>query len=122
MQSIRTVFRTALAAAVLAYCATAAYGQTVTLKFATIDPAQGQNVTQVIVPLAKEVSEASGGALKLDIFPGGTLGRNPQQQLKLVVDGVADIAWVIPGYTPGRFDDTEVVELPFLINNARASG
>ncbi|MBI2316215.1 MAG: TRAP transporter substrate-binding protein [Betaproteobacteria bacterium] len=59
------------------------------------------------------------GALKLDVFPGGTLGRNPLQQLKLVQDGVADIAWVIPGYTPGRFDDTEVVELPFLINNAR---
>ncbi len=119
MQSKASVLFTALAAAALAFFATAAHAQTVTLKFATIDPAQGQNVTQVIVPLAKELSEASGGTLKLDIFAGGTLGRNPLQQLKLVLDGVADIAWVIPGYTPGRFDDTEVVELPFLIGNAR---
>lgn len=119
MQSKASVLRAAFTAATLAYCAAAAQAQTVTLKFATIDPAQGQNVTQVIVPLAKELAGASGGALKLDVFPGGTLGRNPLQQLKLVQDGVADIAWVIPGYTPGRFDDTEVVELPFLINNAR---
>ena len=119
MQSKSTVFCIALAAAALAIVAPAVRAQTVTLKFATIDPAQGQNVVHVIAPLSKEVSEASGGALKLDVFPGGTLGRNPLQQLKLVQDGVADIAWVIPGYTPGRFDDTEVVELPFLINNAR---
>ena len=119
MQSKTKALRTALAAAALALSTTAAHAQSVTLKFATIDPAQGQNVAQVIVPLGKELSEASGGALKLDIFAGGTLGRNPLQQLKLVQDGIADIAWVIPGYTPGRFDDTEVVELPFLINNAR---
>ncbi len=118
MQKTLRALRAALVAA-LACWAAGTQAQTVTLKFATIDPAQGQNVTQVIMPLAKELSEASRGALKLDVFPGGTLGRNPQQQLKLVLDGVADIAWVIPGYTPGRFDDTEVVELPFLINNAR---
>lgn len=113
------VLRPALAAAALAFTAGSSYGQSVTLKYATFDPPQGQNVVHAIVPFAKDVSEASGGALKIDIFAGGTLGRNPLQQLKLVLDGVADIAWAIPGYTPGRFDDTEVVELPFMINSAR---
>lgn len=30
----------------------------------------------------------------------------------MIIDGVADIAWVIPSYSPGRFPDTEVLELP----------
>ena len=36
----------------------------------------------------------------------------------LVQDGVADLTWTVPGYTPGRFDDTQVAELPFLVTDA----
>ena len=42
--------------------------------------------------LALAQGAASGGALQIDVFAGGTLGRNPTQQLKLVTDGIADIA------------------------------
>jgi len=31
-----------------------------------------------------------------------------------VRDGVVDIVWTLPGYTPGRFVKTEVFELPFI--------
>src|SRR5690606_37674703 len=64
------------------------------------------------------VEKASDGALNITMFAGGTLGRNPAQQLKLVTDGVADIAWIVLAYTPGRFDDADVVGLPFAINSA----
>jgi len=37
-----------------------------------------------------------------------------------VQDGVADLTWTVPGYTPGRFDDCEVAELPFLVDTATA--
>jgi TRAP-type C4-dicarboxylate transport system substrate-binding protein len=101
----------------LAFAANAA-AQTVTLKLASFEPPQAPITGGVLTPWAKEVSAASGGTLKIDIFPGGTLGRNPLQQLKLVQDGVADITWTVPGYTPGRFDDTQVAELPFLVTDA----
>ena len=109
--------RTAVAA-VLALASVSVLAQPVTLKLASFEPPQAPITGAVLTPWAKEVSADSGGTLKIDIFPGGTLGRNPLQQLKLVQDGVADITWTVPGYTPGRFDDTQVAELPFLVNDA----
>ncbi len=115
--------RIAAVAGVLSLACAAAFSppaaaQAVTLKLANFEPPQAPITGGVLTPWAKEVSADSGGTLKIDIFPGGTLGRNPLQQLKLVQDGVADITWTVPGYTPGRFDDTQVAELPFLVTDA----
>ena len=99
-----------------------ALAQTVTLKFASFEPPQAPFTARVFATWAEDVTRASNGALKVELFAGGTLGRNPLQQFKLVQDGVADIAWVVPGYTPGRFDDTEVAELPFLVRSAMEGG
>lgn len=106
-------------AATLALAFTAsASAQTVTLKLASFEPPQAPITGSVLTPWAEEVTKASGGALKIEVFAGGVLGRSPLQQLKLVQDGVADLTWTVPGYTPGRFDDCEVAELPFLVNTA----
>lgn len=94
------------------------YAQTVTLKFASFEPPQAPFTAKVFATWCEDVTKASNGTLKVELFTGGTLGRNPLQQFKLVQDGIADMAWTIPGYTPGRFDDTEVVELPFIVNNS----
>jgi TRAP-type C4-dicarboxylate transport system substrate-binding protein len=59
----------------------------------------------------------SGGTVDIEIYPGGTLGRNPRVQLKLVLDGVADLAFIVPDYTPGRFPDDEVFNMPFTAAN-----
>lgn len=88
------------------------------LKLSSFEPPAANITANVLTPWAKEAAAASGGSLQVDIFAGGTLGRNPTQQLKLVTDGIADIAWVVLPYTPGRFDDTEVVGLPFVTSNA----
>jgi TRAP-type C4-dicarboxylate transport system substrate-binding protein len=95
-----------------------AWAQPVILKFASFEPSQAPFTSRVFTTWAEDVTNASNGTLKIEMFAGGTLGRNPLQQLKLIQDGVADIAWTVPGYTPGRFDDTEVIELPFLVNNS----
>jgi TRAP-type C4-dicarboxylate transport system substrate-binding protein len=47
------------------------------------------------------------------------LGREVAQQPDVVLDGKADIAFVVPGYTPARFPDNTVVELPGLFNDTR---
>jgi TRAP-type C4-dicarboxylate transport system substrate-binding protein len=92
--------------------------QPVVLQFARFESPNAPFTARVFIPWAEEVTQASNGTLKIEVFPGGILGRNPLQQFKLVQDGVADMAWTAAGYTPGRFDDTEVSELPFLIENS----
>ena len=64
-----------------------------------------------MVPWAKMVEEKSGGRLKITIFPGSILGK-PAHHYDLVKDGIADIAFTTPGYTPGRFPLITVTELP----------
>lgn len=98
---MKHLFKSLFLAATLACgVATAQTVQTVTLKLASFEPATAPITGGVLKPWADDVMKASGGTLKIDIFPGGTLGRNPLQQLKLVQDGVADLTWTVPGYTP----------------------
>ena len=107
-----------LAAACLA---SACLAQPVTLRFSSIEPPQAPLTGQVFIPWTKSVVEASNGTLAIEMFAGGTLGRNPAQQLKLVLDGVADMTFAALALTPGRFGGYEIVEFPFLAQNVRAA-
>ena len=91
------------------------------LKFAVFTPAKEPTFPGVMVPFAKGASEDSEGTIKIDTFPGGALGKNPRAQLKLTLDGVVDMAWIIPSYTAGRFPDNGVFELPGLFRNVNES-
>ncbi len=71
--------------------------------------------------LAGEVNKETGGALSIRIFPGGELGANPAEQMNRAIDGIADIAFVIPGYTAAQFPRTLMIEYPGIRNDA-ASG
>ncbi len=114
----RITLALAAAAALLPLASFAQADAAVKLKLSSFESPLGAITSQVLTPFARDVSAASGGALQIDVFAGGTLGRNPAQQLKLVTDGIADLAWVVLPYTPGRFDDTEVAGLPFVTTNA----
>ncbi|MDE0521512.1 MAG: TRAP transporter substrate-binding protein [Boseongicola sp.] len=72
-------------------------------------------------PWADEVEERSEGRVKIQVFPAMQLGGRPADLYGQARDGVVDIVWTIPGYTPGRFPLTEVFELPFLSGNALAA-
>jgi TRAP-type transport system periplasmic protein len=67
-----------------------------------------------LVPWARKVERASGGRIRIDIFPSMQLGGAPAHLLDQVRDGVADIVWAMPGSTPGRFPKIEAFELPFV--------
>src|SRR5688572_17869485 len=90
----------------------------VELKFASFPPPPGALNQDVLGPWVKELNATLGGAAVVRLFPGGTLGRDPVQQFKLVRDRVADIAYVVMGYTPGEFPDSTIFELPFLVENS----
>ena len=98
-----------------------AHAQEVTLKLSAFIPAQAPTFAQVIKPWSEAVNADGTGIIKIDTFPGGVLGGNPGLQPKMVTDGIADIALVIPAYSPGRFPDNDVMELPGMAKNSSES-
>jgi TRAP-type C4-dicarboxylate transport system substrate-binding protein len=111
----------AATALVLGTClAGSAFAQEPTvLKFASAFPPQSKTNSITVPAFIKAVEEASEGTLKIEHYPGGTLGANPTTQLKLVEDGVVDIAEVVASYTPGRFKELEMFEVPFVFESTR---
>lgn len=89
----------------------------VKLKYAEFSPDRERIHNTVTKQFAATLGEVTKGALEIELFPNGALGRNPVQQAQMVLDEVADIALVLPGFTPGRFPDTEVMELPGLFRD-----
>ncbi|WP_439143520.1 TRAP transporter substrate-binding protein [Planktotalea sp.] len=108
-------------AAALAITASGAFAQEVTLKLHQFLPAQA-NVPKLVLDVwADKVEADSDGRIKIDRFPSMQLGGSPPELLDQAIDGVADITWTVVGYTPGRFPSTEVFELPFMVEDARAA-
>lgn len=95
-----------------------AFAEPITLRFSSFEPPQAFITKQILTPWAERVTADSKGTLKVEMYAGGTLGRDPAGQMKLVMNGVADIAWLVPGYTPGRFDQVTAAELPFIVPSA----
>ena len=93
---------------------TAANAAEVTLRLHHFLPAVSSVHRFLLVPWAKQVEDANGGRLKINIFPSMQLGGTPPQLYDQAKDGVADIIWTLPGYTASRFPTTEVFELPFI--------
>ena len=89
-----------------------------TLRVASfISPLSPQNA-QVIAPWIQKIRQLSNNELNIDFYPGGSLGRHGNYQLKLLLDGVHHISLIVPGYTPGRFPDNDVFELPLLMDSS----
>lgn len=71
-----------------------------------------------IKPFVNAVNTAAKDLIHIDVYFSSELGPvNAEPQLLL--DGAADIAFMIPGYTPNVFYDDAVVELPGLFHDAR---
>jgi hypothetical protein len=68
----------------------------------------------VIEPFARDLEEATEGPR----HDRGHAGARPApRHFDLVANEVADMAFSVHGYTPGRFTLTEIGELPFTHNN-----
>ncbi len=95
--------------------------QDITLKLHQFLPSRANVPTDILSVWADKIEAGSNGRIKIDLYPSMQLGGKAPELFDQVVDGVTDIAWVIPGYTPGRFPQTEVFELPFMMTNAEAT-
>lgn len=121
MMQRRTVLKTGAAIALGAPALIGFAQPSVTLRFHTfMSPASNvwRNIHKVWM---EKVETESGGRIKFEAYPAMQLGGSPVQLYDQAKDGVVDIIWTLPGYTPGRFPRIEVFELPFMMTNAVAT-
>ena len=113
---MNTLRHTALAVSLLALsCAASAQDKPVEIKLAHWVPANHLLAQTGFIPWAKSVEAASGGSIKVTIFPAQQLGKAPDHY-DLARDGIATLTYVNPGYQAGRFPIFAAGALPFLVD------
>lgn len=91
-----------------------ALAQEVTLRLHQFLPQQGTVPSKGITPWIQKIEAESNGRIKIQMYSSMQLGGSPPQLFDQARDGFVDIVWTLQGYTPGRFNKTEVFELPFI--------
>ena len=99
-----------LIAAGLAGIAAPASAETV-LRLANWLPPQHPLFAQIIKPWAEQVAKATNGRVVMDVLDA-PLGP-PPAHFDFAVNGIADVAYGVHNYTPGRFTAALLAELPF---------
>ena len=107
-------------ATVLAGGAPNAAEKPVVLTFSHFIPPTHIQVSGGFAPWFKSIEKASGGSIKFKIYPSQQLGK-AKDHFDMVKNGIADMAFVNPGYTPGRFPIISLGELPFTFPDAEDS-
>ena len=72
-----------------------------------------------IKPFVDAVNQEGKGVVQVEVYLSGSLGRVQRELPQLVLDGGADMAFIVPGQNPERFRDNGVIELPGLFADVR---
>lgn len=107
--------KSALALSALLALSVPVAAQTFTLRISHFLPANSNAHANVIEPWCATLAESSNGRLQCQIYPSMQLGGRPASLADMARNGVADIVWTAPSYSPGKFPRTEALELPFLL-------
>ena len=89
----------------------------VQLKLSSWVPAQ-HPLNPSLQAWAEDIKKASNGTITATLFPSEQLGK-AFDHYDMARDGIADFAYVNPGYQPGRFPIMAGASLPFLFANAK---
>jgi TRAP-type C4-dicarboxylate transport system substrate-binding protein len=90
-----------------------------TLTFNKFIPATHPYQVHIMDVWAKDVAAATQGRIKIE-FTGSSLAP-PPRQFELVSGGGADLAFSVIGYNPDRFPRHNILSLPMLGPNAKAT-
>lgn len=115
---LRQAAAAAMLVAVASLFATGATAAEVVLRFQHFVSQDSANPKHFMLPWAEKIAHDSGGRIRVEIYPAMQLGGAAPAMYDLIRDGAIDGGWVIPGYTPGRFPRTEVLELPFMVTKS----
>lgn len=88
------------------------------LRFSTTLPGRSDIIREAITPWVQDVNARLRGEARIDLFPGGSLGRHTQAYLQMVRDGVVDFAVIVPSYYPGQFPDNDMFQLPLTFTGS----
>ncbi|MBL8386247.1 MAG: TRAP transporter substrate-binding protein [Burkholderiales bacterium] len=105
------------AAVALAAIAPAATSQIVLEVSAWVPPSHPL-VTEMTIPLCKDIEAATQSRVSCRMLPKAVA--SPPGTFDAIRDGIADVSFIVHGYTPGRFPLAEAVELPFMADSAEA--
>jgi TRAP-type transport system periplasmic protein len=86
--------------------------ETIQLKYAYPGAPQALIYTQAMVPWAEQVKEASGGDLEIRLFPGMNLAA-PNNVLDRILNGVADMGYMLVGLYADQFKRSTVAMMPY---------
>jgi TRAP-type C4-dicarboxylate transport system substrate-binding protein len=118
MRGLRTYLRaTAAGLALIASGAASAADAPVNLRFSFWVP-PAHPLVKATQAWADDIAKQSGGSLTVTIYPSQQLGK-AFDHYDMARDGIVDMAYVNPGYQPGRFPVIAVGEIPFTFGDAR---
>ena len=118
---MKRYLKSTLAAVAACSIAGAAFAQDVTIRVHHFMSQKAPLHSKFLVPLAERLEKASEGRIKLEPFDSMSLGGRPGDLFDQAADGAVEAVLTLPGYTPGRFDRTEVFELPFIMQDSVAT-
>lgn len=72
-----------------------------------------------VKPFVDAVNAEGKGRVEIEVYLSGKLGSDLAKQSQLVLDGTADIAYVVQPYERATFPDSPVIELPGLYRDGR---
>ncbi len=93
----------------------------VVLKVHHFLPAGSYAQQMFIQPWCDKIAVESNKRLRCQIYPSMQLGGTPPQLVEQLRDGLVDVIWTLPGYTPGRYPRVEAFELPFMMQSPSAT-
>ncbi|MFC4670824.1 TRAP transporter substrate-binding protein DctP [Seohaeicola nanhaiensis] len=106
------VLRTVLAGALGVGFAAAAMAQDVTIRYSNWLPSGFWLKEEVIADWIKQVEEVTEGRVVVETTP--KVVGSVQGQYDVIRDGLADLSWIVAGYTPGRFPMIEFGDLGLI--------
>lgn len=118
MSSIKNLVLPFLSTYLLLLFSTAIQAAEVTLKVHHFLPKQAPMHRDFLIPWKEAVEKESNGRIEVKLYPSMGLGGRAPDLIDQVTEGVVDIVWTLPGYTPGRFPAISAFELPFMVTNA----
>ena len=107
----RLLLKTLVAAAAIAAFG-AAQAQDKTIKFATQNP-KGHPIVMGMEKFAEIVAAKSGGKLKVNLFPGGTLGSD-QANVSAIQGGTLEMASMNSGILASQVKEFAIYDFPFM--------
>ena len=70
---------------------------------------------QVLLPYVRNVRRATGGRVRIQLFPGGLLGRGRRNQIAMLEKGIADIVVAVPRDRIDIFRDEGLFGTPGVV-------